>query len=233
MTEEEWDNATRCGWMIQALMRHEKNFRRRSRLFRELTVTALRELIPFAPSFGFQFAIETAEKRHAGALPRRELEEAILDVTTGYGPPLSQTVDIRILVMDSLWVLNHDHAHVGLTDTIGRLSHVMDVVRLTVPGIAEWTASENEVESRYAVLLREFFGNPFRPVAFDPAWRTSTAIGLASTMYESRNFNAMPILADALQDAGCENEHILTHCRDEQQVHVRGCWVVDLVLEKS
>jgi hypothetical protein len=81
-------------------------------------------------------------------------------------------------------------------------------------------------------LLRDIFGNPFRPVAFDAAWRTSTAVALAQGMYESRNFDAMPILADALQDGGCDSDDILTHCRDPQQVHVRGCWVVDLVLGK-
>jgi hypothetical protein len=51
-------------------------------------------------------------------------------------------------------------------------------------------------------------------------------------MYESREFSAMPILADALQDAGCDCADILSHCRSEQ-THVRGCWVVDLVLEKE
>jgi hypothetical protein len=76
-------------------------------------------------------------------------------------------------------------------------------------------------------------GNPFRSVAFDPRWRTSTAVGLARTMYDDRDFGAMPILADALQDAGCEDAAILNHCRDPHQVHVRGCWVVDLVLGKT
>jgi len=52
-------------------------------------------------------------------------------------------------------------------------------------------------------------------------------------MYDSRDFGAMPILADALQDAGCENEDILTHCRDTAARHARGCWVCDLVLGKS
>src|SRR5262249_43168158 len=49
-------------------------------------------------------------------------------------------------------------------------------------------------------LLREIFGNPFRPVAFDPAWATGAAVGLATTMYDSRDFAVMPILADALED---------------------------------
>ena len=81
-------------------------------------------------------------------------------------------------------------------------------------------------------LLREMFGNPFRPVAFSHSWRTDTALSLARQMYESRDFSAMPILADALQDAGCDNEAILNHCRQPGE-HVRGCWVVDLVLGKE
>jgi hypothetical protein len=82
------------------------------------------------------------------------------------------------------------------------------------------------------VLLRDIFGNPLRPVAFDPSWRTSAAVGIAQTMYESRDFAAMPILADALEDAGCDSADVLTHCRGDGP-HVRGCWVVDLVLGKA
>jgi hypothetical protein len=82
-------------------------------------------------------------------------------------------------------------------------------------------------------IIRDVFGNPFRPVVFSPAWRTDTAVSLARGMYESRDFGAMPILADALQDAGCDNDDMLGHCRDTKQIHVRGCWVVDLVLGKS
>ncbi len=82
-------------------------------------------------------------------------------------------------------------------------------------------------------FFHDIFGNLFHPVAFDPAWRTSTAVGVAQAMYDARDFAAMPVLADALQDAGCEHADILQHCRDEKQVHVRGCWVVDLVLNKS
>ena len=77
-------------------------------------------------------------------------------------------------------------------------------------------------------LLREVFGNPFRLVDFAP-WRTDTAVSLARRMYDSRDFGAMPILADALQDAGCDNDDVLNHCRDGGP-HVRGCWVVDGVL---
>ncbi|MBA4187655.1 MAG: hypothetical protein C0467_06505 [Planctomycetaceae bacterium] len=95
----------------------------------------------------------------------------------------------------------------------------------------DWLVTHAHAPAR--PLLLDIFGNPFRPVAFVPEWRTSTAVAIAQGMYESRDFSAMPILADSLQDAGCENDDVLNHCRDPQQVHVRGCWVVDGVLGKS
>jgi hypothetical protein len=80
--------------------------------------------------------------------------------------------------------------------------------------------------------LYEVFGNPFRPVPFSPLWRTESATSIARKMYKSRDFSDMPILSDALRQAGCENEDILNHCRGAGP-HVRGCWVVDLVLGKE
>lgn len=81
-------------------------------------------------------------------------------------------------------------------------------------------------------ITRDIFDNSFRTVTFAHEWRTSTAVALAWQMYESRDFSPMPILADALQDAGCDNEDILAHCRNPGP-HVRGCWVVDGVLGKE
>ena|SRR5215510_6072121 len=92
--------------------------------------------------------------------------------------------------------------------------------------------SAASAERRLTGYVREQFGNPFRPVTFSPAWRTDTAMSLARQMYDSRDFSAMSILADALQDAGCNNDDILNHCRGDGP-HVRGCWVVDLVLGKE
>jgi len=94
-----------------------------------------------------------------------------------------------------------------------------------------WAAPTGHHFSR-AHFLRDIFGNPFRPVSFEPAWRTSNVVSLAKSMYESRDFSAMPILSDALQDAGCDHADILDHCRGPEP-HVRGCWVVDLVLGKA
>jgi hypothetical protein len=80
----------------------------------------------------------------------------------------------------------------------------------------------------HADLLRDIFGNPFRSVALDRAWLTSTVVALARGIYADRAFDRMTILADALQDAGCDNEDVLNHCRVEGP-HVRGCWVIDLL----
>jgi hypothetical protein len=83
-----------------------------------------------------------------------------------------------------------------------------------------------------ADLLRETHGYPFAavPVWFEDRWRTSGSVALARQMHETRQFGAMPILADALQEAGCEDARVLTHCRDDSAAHARGCWVLDRVL---
>jgi hypothetical protein len=82
-------------------------------------------------------------------------------------------------------------------------------------------------------LLREIFGNPFRPATFSPAWRTTDVMLLAKGIYDARAFDRMPILADALQDAGCDIEDILNHLRNMSATHVRGCWALDSVLGKE
>lgn len=92
---------------------------------------------------------------------------------------------------------------------------------------------EEENYESLASLIREVFGNPFRSVSLNPAWLTPDVLSLARGIYEERTFDRMPILADALQDAGCTNDDILNHCREENHTHVRGCWVVDLLLGKT
>jgi hypothetical protein len=81
-------------------------------------------------------------------------------------------------------------------------------------------------------FLRDIFGNPFRPVNADPMWLTATVVGLARTIYAGRAFDRLPILADALKEAGCDNTDVLNHCRQPGE-HVRGCWAVDLILGKG
>jgi hypothetical protein len=85
------------------------------------------------------------------------------------------------------------------------------------------------------ILLRCIFGNPFRPVTIDPTvltWNGGTIPRMAQAIYDDRRFADLPILADALEEAGCSEPAILSHCRSGGE-HVRGCWVVDLLLGKE
>jgi hypothetical protein len=86
-----------------------------------------------------------------------------------------------------------------------------------------------------AHLVRDVFGNPSRQILIGadvPRWNDSTPQKIAQAIYDERAFDRMPILADALEDAGCDNADILRHCREPGE-HVRGCWVVDLILGKK
>ena len=86
-----------------------------------------------------------------------------------------------------------------------------------------------------AICLRDIFGNPFRPAPLDPTWlrwNEDTIPRLAQAIYDERRFQDLPILADALEEAGCTSGDILEHCRGPGP-HVSGCWVVDLLLGKQ
>lgn len=85
---------------------------------------------------------------------------------------------------------------------------------------------------RVARLVRDVFGNPFQPIAIDAAWRTATVVSIAEAAYADRVFDRLPILADALEDAGCTDAVVLDHCRRPGE-HFRGCWVVDGLLGKA
>jgi len=86
-----------------------------------------------------------------------------------------------------------------------------------------------------ATLLRDILGNPFRPTAVDPAWlawNAGTIVSLAQAIYDDRAFDRLPILADALEEAGCHDADILAHCRGPGP-HLRGCWCLDLLLGQT
>jgi hypothetical protein len=87
-------------------------------------------------------------------------------------------------------------------------------------------------QTAQTALLRDVFGNPFHPIAADSSWLPSNVILLAQGIYEDRAFDHMPVLADVLEEAGCTEGTILSHCRGAGP-HVRGCWVVDLIVGKA
>ena len=77
-----------------------------------------------------------------------------------------------------------------------------------------------------AAFLGELFGNPFRPVEIARAWLTPTVVTLARVIHADRTFHLMPVLGDALQDAGCASAEVLEHCYGTGP-HVAGCWLLD------
>jgi hypothetical protein len=87
-------------------------------------------------------------------------------------------------------------------------------------------------EIAHASIIRDIFGNPFRPLSTNPVWHTPTVKALAHTFFDEHDFGILPVLADALEDAGCDNTDILEHCRQPGE-HFRGCWVIDLFLAKE
>jgi hypothetical protein len=98
-----------------------------------------------------------------------------------------------------------------------------------------WSAGRGERISRAAVeraaqtdLVRCLVGNPFREVAVDPSWLTSTVVALARGIDVDRAYDRLPILADALEDAGCADANVLSHCRGAH-AHTKGCWVIELL----
>jgi hypothetical protein len=98
-----------------------------------------------------------------------------------------------------------------------------------------WHAKTKAHEAAECDLLRHVVGNPFRRAAVDPAWLAwngGTVRTMAQGIYDERAFDRLPVLADALEEAGCTDTDILAHCR-QPGPHVRGCWVVDLLLGKA
>jgi hypothetical protein len=98
--------------------------------------------------------------------------------------------------------------------------------------IADFSESGEVERAAQCQLLRDVFGNPFRPVALDPSWRTLSVLNLAGAIYEHRAFDCLPLLAGALEEVGCRDAELLAHCRWSWP-HVRGCWALDLVLGKE
>jgi hypothetical protein len=138
----------------------------------------------------------------------------------------------------SLRCYPHDVFTGGRGDAAEYCARAIDAAALLLSGVKQvaidWDGPERVSEIRRAIanLLRDIFGNPFRPVEFDPSWRTLPVLALAQAVYDTRRFEDMPVLADALEEAGCANEPLLTHCRQPGE-HVRGCWALDGILGKE
>ena len=146
------------------------------------------------------------------------------DITRGARYPKSRTQD------DSAWNALYCSVHRKWTEHFDETFAERRIeIAVTTSVDAVDCAGESEKQAQRHGLL-DIFGNPFRPIILAPSWLTSTVLALAEGIYADRAFDRLPILADALQDAGCENPNVLDHCRNPNGEHVRGCWVVDEIL---
>ena len=219
MTEAEWLDCTYPPRMLEFL--HGKVSDRKLRLFACACCRRIWHLLIDERS---RKAVELAERFADGLATRQDLaavtdpESVVFKATQptrAYDATDARRVAARIAesgVEDAFSDANYDH------DEYLKGVAARDVERI--------------IQAR---LLRCCFGNPFRSVPFDPswiAWNDGTIRKLAQLIYDDRAFDRLPLLADALEDAGCTDADILGHCRGGGE-HVRGCWVVDLLLGKS
>jgi hypothetical protein len=222
MNETEWLTTTNLGALQDWCRQRLRGRRRKFRLFGCACCRRLWHLLPDPRS---RAAVEAAERYADGLIDKQALPQvrrAAMAATRAAPrqpdpPRLAWTAESAAQIL-----INQPTDDFFIAAAI-RAAYAADGAGLR-PYLQE--------EAEQARLLRDLFGNPFRPVAFDPVWRTGTVVSLGRRLYDTGDFAGMPILADALQDAGCENADLLGHCRGPGP-HVRGCWAVDLVLGLS
>jgi hypothetical protein len=216
MTEAEWKVATDPKKMLQFLLG-----KARDRKIRLYACACCRRIWSLLTDNRSREVIEVAEKYADGQVNKLALVDAS---RAAYRAGI--TLYRRGEEVITRWAAHAAQAsaylnHLRLAEAcLVRTMYVIEQFGIRKP------AEENIEQVK---LVFEVFHNPFTTVTVETTWLTSTVTAIARQMYDSRDFSAMPILADALQDAGCDNDEILNHCRRPAD-HVRGCWVVDLLL---
>jgi hypothetical protein len=183
-------------------------------------------------------AVETAERfadELAGDDDLREARERAEEEQAAYGAPMYEefvyTAAAACCGEDAMETARN-------VCELLRRQAVRDAAAELAPGEDEAgaNAQASAAECRaQAALLREAFGNPFRPSVLRPewlSWGNGAAVAIARVISDEGLFGDLPYLADALLDAGCTDEAVLRHCH-EPAGHVRGCWVVDAILGRT
>jgi len=229
MTEAEWLNASKCDLMVDLLEDNGKLSERKTRLF---AVACGRRAWPFMVDERSRRAVEISEQYADGLVGNKSLRamrhQAFLATTSptytsnGLDPRLIETAAI-VALNTCMNAKKEGNKSIALS-TAGCENAL---VFRAFGDAAGWAALSDQ-----CILIRCIFGSPFHPVTLNPSWLTSTVLALATGIYSEKAFDRMPILADALQDAGCDNDEILQHCRGPGP-HVRGCFLIDLLLGKK
>jgi hypothetical protein len=239
MTEAEWDRCTDPAAMLQALCESGKASDRKLRLFAVTCCLVMWDLFTDGRS---RLAVEVAEWRAEGRASDYQLREAEEAARAAYVQALThgkQGVE-REAALAALQTTYAAPAAAKGAAAVAQRTRA-EAVRARArrcSGLAkrQLTAQAAERKSQCS-LLRDIFGDPFRPLpSIDPAWLVwdgGTVPKLAQAIYDERAFERVPVLGDALEEAGCDSEDILLHCRQQGKAHVRVCWVLDLILEKE
>jgi hypothetical protein len=219
MDEPEWLASGAPDKMIQYLDRCYTGTvgERKLRLF---ACACCRRIWDRLPDAEHRRAVEVAERFADGLAGPTELAEARQAV--------SQAIRRSAVLGRS------DTASWAVLHTAGEVRSWNTWVSIAADAIGSPRARDAERQEQ-AVLLRDILGNPFRPATDDRAWLNWTAgavVPVAQAIYDEQRFGDLPILADALEEAGCTDPEILAHCRGPGP-HARGCWVVDGILGKT
>ena len=206
------------------------------RKFRLFNAACARRVAHLMPDNNARRLIDLAEQRADGLLPDEDWLRAVFETVDPYIGNEAARDDAGGTTFGVLM-----HLHQTDPRSVLRLAESVVETRAfvaytrghpTTVSLDDWMRQAVEDETRALCdLFRCVCGNPFRPLAIDARWLTSTVRALALGIDTDQAFDRMPILADALQDAGCDREGVLGHCREG--VHARGCWVVDHLLNKS
>jgi hypothetical protein len=225
VTEAEWLAATDPEWMLEFL--RGKASDRKLRLFAVACCRHLLEQVTVNP--WDEDAVNVAERFADGLASPDELQAAVEATTSDWTPAYACTAAASPAGgVDAAFFAADNAAHAAG-------EHAAFLVEESSEGLPAFTAGQAAEIAVQVSLLRDTFGNPFQPVTIDPSWRAwngGTAVNLAAAIYADRAFDRLPLLADALEDAGCADPAILGHCRGGGK-HVRGCWVVDLLREQG
>jgi hypothetical protein len=223
MTEEEWITTTDPSLLVRHF--HGKASRRKLRL---LVCSCCRAVWDDEWPRRCRQVVETAERFADGLASPQDLNRARSLASGSAQSAMTRVARSRRPVK----VIEHVRvARLSFAADAALPDHHIDY-SMTVSEPRRVFSQDPDVRAIGPSLIRCVFGNPFRPVTFDPRWRTADAVGLAEGIYHDRAFSRLPLLADALMDAGCDDEQVIGHCRSDGP-HVRGCWVVDLVLGKE
>lgn len=224
MTEQEWLTCSDPYEMTNFLRP-----KRSDRKFRLFGCACVRGVWQHLPENALRQATETCERFADGLATAGELRAARESAHATYQGIGDIIADHSAIAVEGLcevkpWIPMGEGSSGGIAAVAAEAWSTQDI-----PFHVAWEMAKQA----HCNLLRCIFGPlPFRPVTLHPSWLTPNILTLAQAIYDDRAFDRLHSLADALEEAGCKNEDILSHCRSPGP-HVRGCWVVDLVLGRA